>query len=107
MYRVTNAIEGVTQVYPTIIKDSLFMIKIFFANTLLLWFTLWAVKFSFLALYRKLFSGIKVYMHLWWGVVVFALIVSVPDDWVAHSIKLTATYPGPHRLRDLEFHVLL
>ncbi|KAJ9605216.1 hypothetical protein H2200_010606 [Cladophialophora chaetospira] len=54
MYRVTNASSGITPLYPGILSDSLFMIKIFFANTMIFWFTLWAVKFSFLALYRRL-----------------------------------------------------
>ena len=76
MYRVTDATTGKTPLYPELLSDSLFMIEIFFANTMIFWFTLYAVKFSFLALYRRLMAGIKVYMQLWWAVVIFCVVVS-------------------------------
>lgn len=44
MYRVTNAITGKTPMYATILEDSMLLIKIFFANTMIFWFTLWYVS---------------------------------------------------------------
>ena len=76
MYRVAKALST-SQFYPEIISDGRKMTKTFFATTLLLWFILWSVKFAFLMLYRRLFSGIKFYVRLWWLVVVFCGITLV------------------------------
>jgi hypothetical protein len=75
MFRVTDATSGLTPIYPEILADSLFMIKIFFANTMIFWFALYSVKFSFLSLYRRLMQGLRLYMQLWWAVVIFCTLV--------------------------------
>ncbi|KIW72139.1 hypothetical protein PV04_00359 [Phialophora macrospora] len=77
MYRVTDASSGRTPIYPEILEDSLFMIKIFFANTMIFWFALYAVKFSFLSLYRRLMKGLRLYMRLWWAVVIFCILTLI------------------------------
>ena len=46
MYRVSDVVTGKTPPYAEMLEDSLFMIKIFFANTMLFWFTLWSVPFT-------------------------------------------------------------
>jgi rhodopsin domain-containing protein len=78
MFRVTNATSGMTPIYDTIFQDGDFMLKIFFANTLLLWCVLWAVKLSFLFLYRRLFVGLSGQIQWWWAVLVFTVIVLPP-----------------------------
>lgn len=112
MYRVTSATTGRIPMYPTILEDSMLLIKIFFANTMIFWFTLWyvsvscsvhkyllilsrAVKFSFLALYYRLMSGIKRYMQLWWAVLIFCILVRrfLPPDSNS-SLILTAFRPS-------------
>ncbi|KAF1847684.1 uncharacterized protein K460DRAFT_62653 [Cucurbitaria berberidis CBS 394.84] len=51
------------------------MVKVFFVNSMMLWFILWAVKFSFLVLYKKLMEGLRdVYIKLWWAVAVGCLL---------------------------------
>ncbi|OCT54352.1 hypothetical protein CLCR_00860 [Cladophialophora carrionii] len=77
MYRITDASSGLTPIYPEILSDSLFMIKIFFANTMIFWFALYAVKFSFLSLYRRLMKGLRLYMQLWWAVVAFCVLTLI------------------------------
>ncbi|KAN0072958.1 hypothetical protein V8E54_009072 [Elaphomyces granulatus] len=76
MYRVTDATSGM-HFYGTIFQDGDFMLKIFFANTLLLWCVLWAVKLSFLFLYRRLFLGLSGQIQWWWAVFVFTVIVFI------------------------------
>jgi hypothetical protein len=44
MYKTSDVILGKTPPYPELLDDSLFMIKIFFANTMIFWFTLWYVN---------------------------------------------------------------
>ena len=41
MYRISDVTLGKAPPYAEILDDSLFMIKIFFANTMLFWFALW------------------------------------------------------------------
>ena len=45
MYKVSDVMTGKSPPYPEILDDSLFMIKVFFANTMLFWFTLWSVPY--------------------------------------------------------------
>ncbi|KIX97937.1 uncharacterized protein Z520_06015 [Fonsecaea multimorphosa CBS 102226] len=77
MFRVTDATTGKIPIYPTILADSLFMIKIFFANTMIFWFTLYSVKFAFLCLYRRLMMGIPMYLKLWWAAVGFCVLTLI------------------------------
>jgi hypothetical protein len=79
LYRVSSFIEGEIELYPTVMDDTNFMIRIFFTTSLLFWCVLWTVKMSFLVLYKKLFEGLHdVYIKLWWAVVAFWLLVSCP-----------------------------
>jgi hypothetical protein len=77
LYRISDVTSGKAPFYPKLLDDSLFLIKVFFANTMIFWFVLWTVKFSLLALYRRLTIGLnKTYMMVWWGIVSFCVIVS-------------------------------
>jgi hypothetical protein len=76
LYRVDRAI-GTGVLYPTMEDDALFMIKIFFANTMVFWIVLWSVKLSLLFLYRRLFEGLPDQMRWWWSVFVFTVVVSL------------------------------
>lgn len=80
LYRVTGATSGTFLQYPTMTEDALFMKKVFFANTLLLWISLWSVKLSLLILYRRLLSRLKNEMRWWRGALVFTILVRFVDD---------------------------
>lgn len=86
MYHVYAVYGGQAAPYPEIMDDALFIVKVFFYSTMLLWVTLWAVKFSLLALYRRLMNGLRTYIVLWWMLVVFCALVR-------------RTYNPPRRLR--------
>ena len=75
LYRVTEVSEGLIKPYPEVLSDSLIIIKVFFANSMLLWFTLWSVKFSVLFLYRRLMIGLPKYLRWWWAVLGFCVVV--------------------------------
>ncbi|KAF2139550.1 uncharacterized protein K452DRAFT_62192 [Aplosporella prunicola CBS 121167] len=77
MFRVYNVEMGKAPPYPTMIDDAVFMVKIFFYNTMLLWFTLWTVKFSLLALYRRLMTNLRTYIILWWILVIFCALTLI------------------------------
>jgi hypothetical protein len=81
MYKI-SAMEQGEQVYTNLEQleeDALYMIKIFFVNTMLLWVVLWSVKLSLLMLYRRLFKGLPAQMRWWWLVLVFTLLVREND----------------------------
>ena len=60
MYRVTNATTGIIPMYATILEDSMLLIRIFFANTMLFWFTLWYVLYTGHPLHKcSLYPGLS------------------------------------------------
>ena len=77
MFRVADVTNGAIPPYATLLDDALFLTEIFFANTMIFWFVLWSVKFSLLALYKRLMDGLhNVYVKVWWAVLVFCVLVS-------------------------------
>ncbi|EOD52704.1 putative cfem domain-containing protein [Neofusicoccum parvum UCRNP2] len=77
MYRLYAVTGGEAAPYPEMMDDANLLIKVFFYNTMLLWATLWAVKFSLLALYRRLMTGLRAYIVLWWILVVFCALTFI------------------------------
>ena len=77
VYKVSDVISGKVQPYAGLEADAMQIIRVFFANTLLFWCTLWLVKGSLLSLYRRLLGSKKVYRTLWWVAVIFCIVVSV------------------------------
>lgn len=91
LYRVDTAVST-GNFYPTMLKDSLFIIEIFFANTMIFWVVLWSVKLSLLFLFRRLFIGLPDQMKWWWSVLIFTGLVSLwcPLGWPSIADKLTS-----------------
>ncbi|KAE8548912.1 hypothetical protein EYB25_009295 [Talaromyces marneffei] len=76
LYRVDIAVST-GQLYADLLKDSLFVIEIFFANTIIFWIVLWSVKLSLLFLYRRLFVGLPDQMKWWWAVLIFTILMFI------------------------------
>ena len=68
MYRIAAVGSGEKPPYPEIKDDSLYLVKIFFPNTLLLWTTLWLVKFALLLQCRRLIYRQPSYSIDWWSI---------------------------------------
>lgn len=67
-----------------------FFLKVQFAIIVLFWTALWAVKFSFLMYYKKLFIGLPGNMQkCWWAVSIFALCAYI-GCWIT---QLTSCEP--------------
>lgn len=77
LYRVTAVSEGIIPPYRAVLKDSLAIIKVFFTDSMLLFFTLWSVKFSMLFLYRRLMVGLPKHLRWSWAVFAFCVVVSL------------------------------
>ena len=79
LFRLTAVGEKRLKPYPNLKNEHKFMVKVFFVNSMMLWFILWTIKFSFLVLYKRLMEGLRdVYFKLWWAVSVFCFLVCQP-----------------------------
>ncbi|KAF2001648.1 hypothetical protein P154DRAFT_533828 [Amniculicola lignicola CBS 123094] len=72
----TNAVaEGKLAPYPALLDEATLMLKILFPEAILFWCVLWSVKFSLLALYKRLMQGTNTgLIKAWWAVVVFLVL---------------------------------
>ena len=74
-----------------------FFLKSQFAIIVLFWTTLWAVKFSFLLYYKKLFVGLPGHMQkCWWAVVIFSLLAYL-GCWatqIAACVPISSYFTG-------------
>jgi hypothetical protein len=75
IFRIQDLTEGLIPMYPEILDDSLVLQKTFFVTTSGLWICLWLVKASLLSLYKRLMDNVRVYLILWWIVVVICVLV--------------------------------
>ncbi|KAF2123531.1 hypothetical protein P153DRAFT_303712 [Dothidotthia symphoricarpi CBS 119687] len=80
IYTITDVALGEIPPYLELTADAAYMTRVIYAAQICFWLCLWAVKFSLLALYRNLMTGLpSFYMKLWWCVVIicFLALVSV------------------------------
>ncbi|CAN9139578.1 unnamed protein product [Alternaria alternata] len=61
--------------WPTMMKDVILASRVMWQSGIEYWTCLWFVKFSLLALYKKLLSGMpKKYLYIWWGTLIFCVV---------------------------------
>ncbi|PWY85029.1 hypothetical protein BO70DRAFT_424358 [Aspergillus heteromorphus CBS 117.55] len=82
VYKVDAYADGEIAPWASMMSDALFMIKVFFANTMLLWGSLWSVKLSFLFLYRRLLRDLPGEMK-WWYMCVRTFIGAVISNFTS------------------------
>jgi hypothetical protein len=77
IYKIGRVANGLMPPWNTMAEDVVVYVRIMFFTTIFFWLSLWLVKLSLLALYKKLLTGLPlVYVQLWWAVFIFCLIVS-------------------------------
>ncbi|KAI4271822.1 MAG: hypothetical protein L6R38_006767 [Xanthoria sp. 2 TBL-2021] len=69
LYRISDVGNKEKPPYQGFQEDTVFVLKIFFPNTLLLWTTLWLVKFALLLQCRRLIDRRPNYIIIWWIIV--------------------------------------
>lgn len=95
IFRLQALEAGELALYPTVADDGLLVQKTFFVTTSGLWICLWLVKASLLSLYKRLINNVKVYLILWWVVVVICVVVCYPQPYSSTRISrqpLTSMY---------------
>ncbi|KAG9193538.1 hypothetical protein G6011_03573 [Alternaria panax] len=61
--------------WPTMTQDIILASRVMWQSGIEYWTCLWFVKFSLLALYKKLLSGMpKKYLYIWWATLVFCIV---------------------------------
>ncbi|KAJ8113343.1 hypothetical protein OPT61_g4508 [Boeremia exigua] len=108
IYRVGRVSNGLEPPWATIAEDAAVYKRLMFITTTLFWLSLWLVKFSLLALYKRLVVGLPfVYVRMWWAVFVFCLISLVGcivsyltscEDFV-DSLRVGGQFSGPRTVR--------
>jgi uncharacterized membrane protein YidH (DUF202 family) len=75
VYMIGRVSNGLMLPWPTMAADVIMYIRMMFVTTMFFWLSLWLVKLSLLALYRKLLTGLPhIYIKLWWAVFIFCLV---------------------------------
>jgi hypothetical protein len=91
IYKIGRATLGVIPPWPTMGEDVIVYVRMMFVTTTLFWISLWSVKLSLLALYKKLMQGLpNIYMRLWWALFVFCIVVSDTKTCLAFVANLQA-----------------
>ena len=91
IYKIGRVKNGLMAPWNTMAEDVVIYIRIMFFTTVFFWLSLWLVKLSLLALYKKLLTGLPlVYVRLWWAVFIFCLTVS--PFFCAYSLLLMSMY---------------
>lgn len=88
LFRLLAVQEGRLDPYPNIGEDAFNAQKTFFFTSPGLWLTLWSIKFSLLAFYKRIMVGVKLYLALWWVVLGYCVLVSILKPFYCHSNEL-------------------
>jgi hypothetical protein len=82
LYYLIYASGGEVPAGKALIDKGNIYVRYQFVIIVLFWTITWSVKYSFLALYHRLFNGLAIYRKIWWVVVVFAALAYV-GCWIA------------------------
>lgn len=74
MFRLA-AIRGGAKPYPGMKEEASELRVVFFFTPIGFWLTLWSVKSSLLAFYKKMMIQLPLYIQLWWAVVSYCVLV--------------------------------
>jgi hypothetical protein len=85
LFRLLAVQEGRLEPYASIGEDSLDAQKTFFFTSPGLWLTLWSIKFSLLAFYKRIMVGIRLYIILWWIVLGYCVTVRAKALFIEHN----------------------
>lgn len=93
LFSLAEISEGTRKIPDDYEAQILLMLRQVFPCSILLWCSLWSVKFSLLTFYKQLMSRLKTYLRLWWVVVVFCVLVR-PKSLVVFLLLTDHPRPG-------------
>jgi hypothetical protein len=81
LYIISDLTSGQIEPWEGLQDRIIFHMRMMLVTTSLFWISLWMVKLSLLALYKKLMIGLpSVYLRAWWAVLGFCIIVSMSPN---------------------------
>ena len=86
LYYITRGIAGLEPLDEKFMYHGNKYVRYEFPSIGLFWTILWGIKASFLALFWKLFEGLKGYRRWWWGVVIFTGLAYI-GCWLASALN--------------------
>ena len=99
MFRIYDVLGGFAKPYATMVEDAAIMLRLITAGQMCFYTLLFTVKMSLLTLYRKLLTDLSsIYMKIWWGIVVFCVVVSICVGFVPFTIAFDPDLPFRHGL---------
>ncbi|KAG7116484.1 hypothetical protein HYQ44_007103 [Verticillium longisporum] len=106
IFRLEDLAAGRIPMYATILDDSLRIQKTFFVTTSGLWISLWLVKGSLLAVYKRLMVNLRLFTILWWvtvGICILTLAGAITSSMLScSSMKAWFTAGACGTQRDIE-----
>ncbi|KAM0596389.1 hypothetical protein ACHAPN_004449 [Verticillium nonalfalfae] len=106
IFRLEDLAAGRIPMYATILEDSLRIQKTFFVTTSGLWISLWLVKGSLLAVYKRLMVNLRLFTILWWvtvGICILTLAGAITSSMLScSSLKAWFTAGACGTQRDIE-----
>lgn len=85
IFRLAAVRDGTLALYPTYKEDARQLQIVFFVTTSSLWLCLWMIKFSLLAMYKRLLVG-KKYRIAWWVILGGCVVVRMA---LANSVHIS------------------
>jgi hypothetical protein len=82
LYYLIYASGGEVPAGKALIDEGNVYVRYQFVIIVLFWTITWSVKYSFLALYFRLFNGLAIYPKIWWVVAAFTALAYV-GCWIA------------------------
>jgi hypothetical protein len=99
LYYLIYASSGEAPAGETLIDQGNIYVRYQFVIILLFFTIIWSVKYSFLALYYRLFKGLSTYRRVWWVVVCFAAMAYIgcwiTSIWTCHPPSTYFDFGNP------------
>jgi hypothetical protein len=103
LYYLIYASAGEVPAGKALLDQGNIYVRYQFVIIVLFWTVTWSVKYSFLALYYRLFNGLAIYRKIWWAVVIFAAMTYVgcwiASVWTCHPPSTYFDFGAPSTLR--------
>ena len=100
MYKLLEVSNKVSAPGPDFMSNSSFYLKLQFANTILFWSVLWAVKGCFLAFFRRLTNQTKWPRVAWWVVATITLLAYI-GSIITYPVSCTSFVLGKIEMSSL------
>jgi hypothetical protein len=88
LYYLIYASAGEVPAGKALFEQGNIYVRYQFVIIVLFWTITWSVKYSFLALYYRLFNGLAIYRTVWWSVVILTALAYVgcwfASVWTCH-----------------------